>query len=295
MKCDACPASDSQVTIQTLVHYLFGSSRATLTLASHRNTFWLGFILVISAGFAREYDGADLHHEPWHLLVPVAASVGSSLILFLLVEWVVRSRGVDGSRFWPRYCSFLGLYWMTAPLSAWFYAIPVERFLSAIDASNANLVLLGIVSVWRSLSDPHGCSPFSMFQPPVAGNSWTSCLWSCCLPARAGRCGNWHPFDFQLSLEFMGGVRSLDAESIMLHQVCGDDAGDSCLAQSCLRGQSMSCLRKSTDWSWQAKSVSSQPPFFEGSQVAGRGIAVDLGLCPAVDSARDAALPCGGT
>ena len=37
---------------------------------------------------------------------------------------------------------------MTAPL-AWIYAIPVERFLGAYEATQANLWMLGIVSVWR--------------------------------------------------------------------------------------------------------------------------------------------------
>jgi hypothetical protein len=46
------------------------------------------------------------------------------------------------------YRSFLGLYWLTAPL-AWLYAIPVERFLSVGNAVAVNLWLLGIVSFWR--------------------------------------------------------------------------------------------------------------------------------------------------
>jgi hypothetical protein len=37
---------------------------------------------------------------------------------------------------------------MTAPL-AWLYAIPVERFMSAVGATQVNLILLGMVSVWR--------------------------------------------------------------------------------------------------------------------------------------------------
>ena len=46
--------------------------------------------------------------------------------------------------------SFLALFWMTAPV-AWLYAIPVERFLSSYQAAQANLTLLGVVSIWRVL------------------------------------------------------------------------------------------------------------------------------------------------
>ena len=46
------------------------------------------------------------------------------------------------------YLSFLALYWMTAPL-AWLYGIPYERFLSPLDAINANLWTLALVSLWR--------------------------------------------------------------------------------------------------------------------------------------------------
>jgi hypothetical protein len=49
-----------------------------------------------------------------------------------------------------RYQAFLGLYWLTAPM-AWLYAIPVERFFDASGSVRANLLLLGVVSVWRVL------------------------------------------------------------------------------------------------------------------------------------------------
>jgi hypothetical protein len=46
------------------------------------------------------------------------------------------------------YRSFLGLFWMTAPL-AWLYAIPYERFLSPVGAMRANLWTLAFVALWR--------------------------------------------------------------------------------------------------------------------------------------------------
>ncbi len=138
------------ITVATLVSYLFGSREAIRTLATHRDTVGLGLIFVLSAAFAREYDGENLLHEPWHLLLPLVASFGTSLVLFCLVDVVAWCRNSKRARFLSRYRSLLGLYWMTAPL-AWLYAIPVERFLPPADATVANLWFLGIVSLWRVL------------------------------------------------------------------------------------------------------------------------------------------------
>ena len=84
------------------------------------------------------------------MLVPLAASFATSLLLFTLAYTVAHSRGVTERPFLSTYATFLSLYWMTAPL-AWLYAIPVERLLSAVDATRANLGMLAIVSVWRVL------------------------------------------------------------------------------------------------------------------------------------------------
>jgi hypothetical protein len=46
------------------------------------------------------------------------------------------------------YRSFLGLFWMTAPL-AWLYAVPYERFLTPGQATSENLATLGVVAAWR--------------------------------------------------------------------------------------------------------------------------------------------------
>ena len=52
----------------TLPLYLIGSRRAILDIASSRWSLLIGAIFVLSAGFAREYDGEDLIGEPWHAL-----------------------------------------------------------------------------------------------------------------------------------------------------------------------------------------------------------------------------------
>jgi hypothetical protein len=110
----------------------------------------VGFLLVLSAALAREYDGKDLLHEPWHLLIPVGASLAASLLLSVLVLGLTfrHQAGIWG--FWHLYLSLLGLFWMTAPL-AWIYAIPFERFMAPVEAMKANLWCLGLVSVWRML------------------------------------------------------------------------------------------------------------------------------------------------
>jgi hypothetical protein len=133
--------------IGTLLRFLIGDREAILTIARSRHTLWIGFLFVLSAAFARDYDGEDLVHEPWHLLLPLAASLGASFALFTLAG-VAAFKGFSWQTFFPNYASFLGLFWMTAPL-AWLYAIPYERFQSPVEAMRLNLITLGVVAVWR--------------------------------------------------------------------------------------------------------------------------------------------------
>src|SRR5205807_6367761 len=92
-----------------------------------------------------------LVREPWYLLAPAGASILTSSILFVLFYLSTRIKArkpLPG--FAACYLSFLGLYWMTAPL-AWLYGIPYERFLGEFDAAQANVWTLELVSVWRVL------------------------------------------------------------------------------------------------------------------------------------------------
>ncbi|MEX2119164.1 MAG: hypothetical protein WD847_06110 [Pirellulales bacterium] len=136
------------MTAVTLLRFLAGRRDAILQIARTPAAVCLGALFVLSAGFAREYDAKDLSHEPWHLAIPLAASLATSFGLFGLVCAAARPRGLSGRWFFQTYPAFLALYWMTAPL-AWLYALPVERFLSPADAARANIALLGIVSAWR--------------------------------------------------------------------------------------------------------------------------------------------------
>ncbi len=136
------------MTVQTLIEFLCFRGRAIRSVALSSTATWVGCLLVLTAGLAREYDGEYLLAEPWHLLLPLAASLVGCGALTLLV-WILTLLAKP-----PRlslaktFLALLNVYWMTAPM-AWLYAIPFERWLSPGDATRANLWLLGIVSVWR--------------------------------------------------------------------------------------------------------------------------------------------------
>lgn len=138
--------------LSILPKYLIGRRDAILELAASKWTLLIGAIFVVSAGFAREYDGEDLVHEPWHALRPLGASLASGTTLFLLIHGAVKLRGGKPENpppsFVRSYLIFLGLFWMTAPM-AWLYAIPYERFMTPVDAIGVNLWTLALVAIWR--------------------------------------------------------------------------------------------------------------------------------------------------
>jgi hypothetical protein len=141
-------ASSTMISLRTIAEFLFFRREAILQVAASASARWLGLVFVISAGFAREYDGEYLIAEPWHLVLPLAASIVGCLALTLLVQIVAWCRSVRNVSPFAVFLAILSVYWMTAPM-AWLYAIPFERFLSPGSATQANLVLLGVVSVWR--------------------------------------------------------------------------------------------------------------------------------------------------
>lgn len=136
------------LSIRDYAAYLIGNRQAILRIATSRDAVWIGALLVLSAAFAREYDGEDLRAEPWHLLIPFGASIVTSFVLFTAVWLAGRKRRIEPMPFWKAYRGFLSLYWATAPL-AWLYAIPVERFLPILSAIKANYAMLLVVSIWR--------------------------------------------------------------------------------------------------------------------------------------------------
>ncbi len=138
--------------ISTLPKYLIGNRSAILEVAGSRMALTIGILFTISAGFAREYDGEDLLHEPWYVLIPLAASLVMGSALFALIHRAVSLRRKDVEGTPPSqakaFRSFIGLFLMTAPL-AWLYAVPYEEFLSPFEAMRWNLCTLAVVAVWR--------------------------------------------------------------------------------------------------------------------------------------------------
>ncbi len=132
--------------VRTWLKFLTGDRDSILRIARDRGAIWIGLIFVLSAGFAREYDGEDLLHEPYHLLIPVAASLAISFLLF--VPFWLRIEKVQRPALGSAYRPFLTLFWMIAPM-AWLYAIPYDRLLSAAGSVEANMWTLAFVSVWR--------------------------------------------------------------------------------------------------------------------------------------------------
>jgi hypothetical protein len=137
--------------LSTLLGYLIGKSDAIREISANRSALQLGFLFCLAAALARHYDGKYLLREPWFLLAPTGASIVTSTILFL---FICAATAIKARSLLPEipasYLSFLGLYWMTAPL-AWLYGIPYERFLNEVDAAQANVWTLEVVSLWRVL------------------------------------------------------------------------------------------------------------------------------------------------
>lgn len=142
------PASHRRLSISDLGGYLLGREQSIRAAAQDRSTLGVGLLFVAAAGLAREYDAEDLLREPWHLLIPLGASIPLSLVSFGLIATRRRNALAEHRSFWVEYCQFLGLFWLTAPL-ALLYGIPYERMLAPANAVYANLWTLAVVSVWR--------------------------------------------------------------------------------------------------------------------------------------------------
>lgn len=155
--------------------FLIGDGDAIRRLAATPHLWLVGLLFTISAGLAREYDAEDLLAEPWHLLIAPGASLAAATALWLFIQlsgirrWIWSPAKPQTSTTQPdseagleapptnpppaprlrdSYLTFLGLFWMTAPL-AWLYGIPFERFQSAGQAATSNLWLLAVIALWR--------------------------------------------------------------------------------------------------------------------------------------------------
>jgi hypothetical protein len=134
------------MTPSDLFLYLFGNRRSIERVAASPWAWLVGAVLVLSAGIARNYDHLDLLRQPSWFIGPFAASLVSSVFVFLWVfpglkMYALKEKGGN-------FATFLKLIWLTAPC-AWIYALPVESFTDLVTATKWNIAFLAIVSFWR--------------------------------------------------------------------------------------------------------------------------------------------------
>ncbi|HEX5220986.1 MAG TPA: hypothetical protein VFZ59_15585, partial [Verrucomicrobiae bacterium] len=133
----------------TIGRFLVGHAPAIREVASARAALWTGIVLVLLTAIARNYDQNYILESPLWLFGPLLFSFFSGSFLYaILIRGFARRRFTQEAT--GQWLSFMAVFWMTAPI-AWLYAIPVERFFEPYQAAQANLTLLGIVSVWRVL------------------------------------------------------------------------------------------------------------------------------------------------
>jgi hypothetical protein len=135
------------ITWRTVGLFLFGNRSAVNRIADSPKAIWLGLWCVFLASFFREYDRADLWHDPVWLFLPLFASTSLATLLFAMLKLMPDVCVCD----LPNRVQFrrlLTCFWMTAPLAV-LYAIPVERFYSAVAAMNWNLNFLAVIAIWR--------------------------------------------------------------------------------------------------------------------------------------------------
>lgn len=109
-------------------------------------------LLVLITSLPRSYDQTFILDQTFFWVFgPLLFSTFSGTLIFGCTYSVFFRPGIEKQRRLPQgtaWRSFMGLFWMTAPI-AWIYAIPVERFLQSFSAAMANIALLLVVSVWR--------------------------------------------------------------------------------------------------------------------------------------------------
>jgi hypothetical protein len=129
--------------------YLVGQREAIQKVAGSGAAIWTGIIFVLLTAIARNYDQTLVTENPllW-IFGPLLFSIVSGSWIYAIVYGVFARTAEPDSSGWSRWRSFMGLFWMTAPI-AWLYAIPVERMFDSFTAAQVNLSLLAFVSFWR--------------------------------------------------------------------------------------------------------------------------------------------------
>ena len=126
--------------------YLLGNAAAIRRIASDWRALIIGFLFVLTAGIARNYDHLRLTEDKeWFggpIIMSVLSTVWIGIIAFTVLGLWKKSSFIKNAR------TFLILFWMTAP-AAWVYALPFESFMEIGAATVANFICLLLVSIWR--------------------------------------------------------------------------------------------------------------------------------------------------
>lgn len=141
------------MNLLTVLRFQFGDAAAIRTVAQNSAALPFAIGLVLLTAVARNYDQNFILETPLWLFGSLLFSFFSGSFLFaVLYDGFIKRHFDEDLR--PlrgqQWRSFMGLFWMTAPV-AWLYAIPVERFFDSYAAAQANITLLAIVSAWRVL------------------------------------------------------------------------------------------------------------------------------------------------
>ncbi|MFT5466897.1 MAG: hypothetical protein ACI8UO_001998 [Verrucomicrobiales bacterium] len=207
-----------------LLTFQFGNRGAIERAASSCWTLVVGAILVATAVLARNYDGVSLLDSPEFIWRPFGASLISSLMIFAVAYFPLELGGIKGrprTGFGWQYLSFLGVFWLTAPI-AWFYAIPVEHWWTPLAAAKWNVWMLGFVAFWRLVL-------ISRVLAVLTGRGFFVCLLIVSCPAMLEVFGAIWLLNMNL-VEGMGGVRLVASpEKLFIRDVSNQIIGFSCI------------------------------------------------------------------
>jgi hypothetical protein len=144
------------MSARTILQYLCGHAGAIREVAQSRAAFVTGLVLVLITTIPRNYDQTFIGDDVvrWLFASLLFSLVSGTWLYGVAYGWLARWRmGAEDrtdAHFFSGWRCFMGLFWLTAPI-AWLYALPVERFLDSVSATQANVALLGVVSLWRVL------------------------------------------------------------------------------------------------------------------------------------------------
>lgn len=177
--------------------FLLGHRSAINRVVSSAWALPIGFLLVLSAGLARNYDHLRLSQQWEWFLGPIAVSLISSVFIFIVITGPV---GLHKHRnLAPQYGGFLAAFWMTAPC-AWVYGIPVEAWTGLVTATRWNIAFLGFVAGWRVLL-------MARVLAVASGAGYFRCLLAILIPASVEMFFAVVFIRFTSVLVIMGGVR----------------------------------------------------------------------------------------